>query len=72
MTDLVVRKEIPGEMGVVKLEQIQIICPACGQQVEAVVSDGWVRGYCAIARQHTDFQVEKQHTTDTKTRSIEK
>jgi hypothetical protein len=66
MTDLVVRKEIPGEMGVVKLEQIQIICPACGQQVEAVASDGWVRGYCAVAQHHVDFPIEKPHTTQTK------
>ena len=65
MTDLVVHKEIPGEMGAVKLERLQVICPACGQQVEAVASDGRVRGYCAIAKQYVDFPIEKQHTTKT-------
>ena len=34
----------------VKLERVWIICPACGQQVEAVASDGWVKGYCAVAK----------------------
>jgi len=53
--------------GLVKLERIQVICPACGQQVEAVVSDGRVKGYCAIAKQYVDFLIEKQHTTETKT-----
>jgi len=66
MSDLVVHKEILGEMGAVKLERIQVICPACGQQVEAVASDGRVRGYCAIAKQNVAFLIEKQHTTETK------
>jgi hypothetical protein len=51
-------------MGVVKLERVQVICTACGQQVEAIARDGWVRGYCAIAGQFVDFQVEKLHSTD--------
>jgi hypothetical protein len=42
------------------VEHIQITCPACGQQVEAVARDSWVQGYCAIAQQRVDFQVEKQ------------
>jgi hypothetical protein len=46
MATLVVCKEIHGKI-VVKLEQVWVICPACGQQVEAVVSDGRVKGYCA-------------------------
>ena len=66
MTGLVVRKEIHGGIGVVKLERVQIICPACAQQVEAVASDGRVKGYCAIARQSVDFLIEKQCTADTK------
>ena len=66
MTNLVVRKEIHGGIGVVKLERVQVICPACGQQIEAVASDGWVKGYCAIAKQYVDFLIEKQHTTETK------
>jgi hypothetical protein len=66
MTDLVVHKEIPGELGAVKRERVQIICPACGQQVEAVASDGRVRGYCAVAKHYVDFPIEKQNTPKTK------
>jgi len=43
-----------------KLERVQVICPACGQQVEAVAGDGRVKGYCAVARQYVDFQIEIQ------------
>ena len=49
------------------MDLFKVICPACGQQVEAVVRDGRVKGYCAIAKKHVDFQVEKQNTTETKT-----
>jgi len=58
MTSLVVPKMIGG--GVLQLEQVQVICPACGEQVEAVASDGRVRGYCAVARQYVDFPAEKR------------
>jgi hypothetical protein len=51
---------------VVKLELVRVICPACRQQVEAVASDGRVKGYCAIAKQSVDFPIEKQRTTATK------
>jgi len=47
---------------VVKLERVQVICPACGQQVEAVATDGRVKGYCAVARQSVDIQIETQLT----------
>jgi len=60
MTSLVVRKEIRRGIQVVKLERVQVICPACGQQVEAVASDGRVKGYCAIANQSVDFLIETQ------------
>jgi len=72
MTSLVVRKVrggalrlvpvVPGQIsqGVVKLEHVQVICPACGQQVEAVAKDGRVKGYCAVARQYVDFLIETQ------------
>jgi len=69
-TSLVVRKEIRGEIEVLKMERVQVICPACGQQVEAVASDGRVKGYCAIAKQYVDFLIETQpvpigkHPTD--------
>ena len=66
MTNLVVRKEIRGGIEVVKLERVQVICPACGQQVEAVASDGWVKGYCAIANKSVDFLIETQRTDETK------
>jgi len=66
MTSLVVRKEIDGGIGMVKLERVRVICPACGQQVEAVASDGRVKGYCAIAKQSVDFLIEKPRTAETK------
>ncbi|GAI17633.1 unnamed protein product [marine sediment metagenome] len=59
MTSLVY-KEIRGGVGVLKLERVQVICPACGQQVEAVAGDGRVKGYCSVARQHVDFLIETQ------------
>ena len=58
MTSLVQRNLIGG--GVLKLERVQVICPACGQQVEAVATKGRVRGYCAVARQYVDFLIETQ------------
>jgi len=54
MTGLGVYREIRGG-GLVGQERVQVICPACGQQVEAMATDGWVRGYCAVARQYVDF-----------------
>ena len=51
----VMRKVIGG--GVLKLEQVQVICSACGQQVEAVATDGRVKGYCAVAKQYVDFPI---------------
>ncbi len=48
------------------MERFQVMCPACGQQVEAVARDGRVQGYCANAKQSVDFLIEKQHTTETK------
>ncbi len=36
MTNLVVRKETHGGIEAVKLERVRVICPACGQQVEAL------------------------------------
>jgi len=66
----VVRKVI--REGVVKLERVQVTCPACGQQVEAVAADGQVKGYCAAAKQYVDFLIEtqrllgKHHTAETR------
>jgi len=45
-------------MSLAKLELLKVICPACGQQVEAVARDGRVKGYCAIAKQYVDFLIE--------------
>jgi endogenous inhibitor of DNA gyrase (YacG/DUF329 family) len=42
------------------METIKVICPACGQQVEAVARDGRVKGYCAIAKQYVDFVSKTQ------------
>ena len=45
------RGKIRGGIGIVKLEWVQVMCPACGQRVEAVVADGRIKGYCAVARE---------------------
>jgi len=55
---LVVGEVIGG--GVVKLERVRVICPACRQQVEAVATDGRVKGYCAVEKQYVDFLAETQ------------
>ncbi len=52
-------REVIGR-GVLKPERAQVICPACGQQVEAAAWDGRVKGYCAVARQYVDFAIEAQ------------
>jgi endogenous inhibitor of DNA gyrase (YacG/DUF329 family) len=41
-----------------KMDLRKVICPACGQKVEAKVWDGRVRGYCAVAKQYVDFVIE--------------
>jgi endogenous inhibitor of DNA gyrase (YacG/DUF329 family) len=43
---------------VLELERVRVICPACGQPVEAVASDSQVKGYCAVAKQYVDFLIE--------------
>jgi len=58
MASLVIRKVRSGR--VLKLERVQVICPACGQQVEAVAADGRVKGYCAVAEKCVDFLIETQ------------
>jgi len=40
------------------MQIIKVICPACGQQVDAVVRDGRVKGYCAVAKRYVDFVVK--------------
>jgi len=73
MTSLVVRK-VSGRaklklvrvgpkvisQGALKLERVQVICPGCGQQVEAIATDGQVKGYCTVARQYVDFLIDAQ------------
>lgn len=54
----VVRREVLGGVGVVNLQRVRVICPACGQQVEAVARDGQVKGYCAVNNQSVDFLAE--------------
>jgi len=46
--------------GVLGLERVPVICPACGQHVEAVATDGRVKGYCAVDKQDVDFLIETQ------------
>ena len=46
--------------GLVKVEKVNIICPACGQQVEAVSSDGRVKGYCAVAKKYVNFLASRR------------
>jgi hypothetical protein len=59
MTGLVIRKESK-EIRATHVERIQVICPACGQQVEAVAVNGRVKGYCAIAKHSVDFLTETE------------
>ena len=42
------------------MERVQVICPACRQQVEAVSRDGQIKGYCTVARQYVDFPIKRQ------------
>ena len=44
----------------IKREQVSVICPACRQKVEAIASDGKVKGYCAVARQYVEFLAKTQ------------
>ena len=60
LVPVVHNKEIRGGVGVVKLERVSVVCPACRQQVEAVATDGRVKGYCAVAKQYVDFVIETQ------------
>jgi len=69
MISLVSRKVIGGR--VLKLEHIQVVCPACGQPVEAVASDGRVKGYCAVARQFVDFLIDAQRVPTGKHSTVE-
>ena len=84
MTSLVLRKVRSGKMaklkgvpvvrkviseGVVKLERVQIVCPACGQQVQAVATDGRVKGYCAVVKQYVDLLIETQRGPDAEYRA---
>lgn len=45
------------------MERVQVICPACRQQVEAVARDGQIKGYCTVARQYVDFPIKRQLET---------
>jgi len=62
---------VPGPIieGVVKLERVQVICPACGQQVQAVATDGRVKGYCAVVKQYVDLLIETQRGPDAESRA---
>ena len=70
VTAFVGHKKLIGE-GVLKLERVQVICSACGQRVEAVVTDGRVKGYCAVAKQFVDFPIETQRVPTDKTHTDE-
>ncbi len=37
---------------------VKVTCPACGQQVEAVVRDDRVQGFCAVANEYVDLLVK--------------
>ena len=54
----VMPRVISGEA--LKLERVRVVCPACRQEVEAVASDGRVKGYCTIAKQFVDFVIKTQ------------
>jgi hypothetical protein len=57
--------------GVVKLERVGVICPACGKLIEAVARSGKVKGYCAVSRQLVDFQIETQRVRISKNPTAE-
>jgi len=40
---------------VVNVKRVGVICPACGQEVEAIARDGRIKGYCAVAGKYVDF-----------------
>ncbi len=44
--------------GAVKTDFVQVTCPACRQQIEAIARNGRVKGYCAVARRYVDFRVK--------------
>ena len=44
----------------IRREQVSVICPACRQKVEAIASDGRVKGYCAVTRQYVEFPAKTQ------------
>jgi len=48
-------RQINSGIGVVKLERVRVICPACGEQVEAMAGNGRVKGYCAVAQKYVNF-----------------
>ncbi len=66
---LVVGEVIGG--GVVKLERVRVICPACRQQVETVATDGRVKGYCAVEKQYVDLLAETQGVPERKPTTAE-
>ena len=53
--------------GMINVEHVTVVCPACGHQVQAVATEGRVKGYCAIARQYVNFPVETRDTVETET-----
>ena len=51
------------------VNSITFVCPACGQQVEAVPYYDRVKGYCAVTKEYVDFPIEtkpesKSHRQD--------
>ncbi len=44
--------------GAVKMDRVQVTCPACRQQVKAIARNGRVKGHCAVARRYVDFRVK--------------
>jgi endogenous inhibitor of DNA gyrase (YacG/DUF329 family) len=50
----------------VETERFQIICPACGQQVEAIARDGRVKGFCAVTKQFVNLLIETRRTAESK------
>ena len=54
------------------MEILNVIYPACGKQVKALVRDGRVKGYCAVAKKYVDITIEiKKERAVGKIRSIE-
>ena len=70
MTSLAVRNEIRQGVEVVRRQRVRVVCPACGEQIEAVANNGRVKGYCAVGKRFVDFPIESRDMVETSAESL--